>query len=35
MIDNAAHLGSCAAGFVLGLLLRGRQAERQPVEAPV
>lgn len=35
MIDNAAHLGGCAAGFVLGLLLRGRQAERRPAEAPV
>jgi rhomboid protease GluP len=35
MIDNAAHLGGCAAGFVLGFLLRGPEARRQPVEAPV
>ena len=35
MIDNAAHLGGCAAGFVLGLLLRGPQAERRAIEAPV
>ena len=35
MIDNAAHLGGCAAGFLLGRLLRGRQAERRPVEASV
>lgn len=35
MIDNAAHLGGCAAGFVLGLLLRARQGEPRAVEAPV
>jgi rhomboid protease GluP len=35
MIDNAAHLGGCAAGFVVGFLLRGREAERRPVEATV
>ncbi|HKH49016.1 MAG TPA: rhomboid family intramembrane serine protease [Thermoanaerobaculia bacterium] len=34
-IDNAAHLGGCAAGFLMGLLLRGREPERRPVEAPV
>lgn len=34
-IDNAAHLGGCAAGFLMGLLLRGREPGRQPVEASV
>lgn len=34
-IDNAAHLGGCAAGFLMGLLLRGREPETRPVEAPV
>jgi rhomboid protease GluP len=29
-IDNAAHLGGCAAGFLLGLTLKGRQAPPQP-----
>lgn len=35
MIDNAAHLGGCAAGFLLGYLLRGPEARRQPAEAPI
>ena len=34
-IDNAAHLGGCAAGFLLGLVLPGRQAERRRAEVPV
>lgn len=34
-IDNAAHLGGCAAGFLMGLLLRGSEPDRRPVEASV
>lgn len=34
-VDNAAHLGGCAAGFLMGFLLRERERERRPVEAPV
>jgi rhomboid protease GluP len=36
-IDNAAHLGGCAAGFLMGLLLRDREADDRPrpVEAPI
>lgn len=32
-IDNAAHLGGCAAGFVLGLMLRERESYRSVAEA--
>ena len=32
-IDNAAHLGGCAAGFLLGLLLRERGSYRSVAEA--
>jgi rhomboid protease GluP len=34
-IDNAAHLGGCAAGFLLGLVLPGRQAEARRAEVPI
>jgi rhomboid protease GluP len=34
-IDNAAHLGGCAAGFLLGLLVQGRERESRAVEASV
>lgn len=34
-IDNAAHLGGCAAGFLLGLILPGRQTERRRAEVPI
>jgi rhomboid protease GluP len=33
-IDNAAHLGGCAIGFLLGLTLKGRQSEPQALGAP-
>jgi rhomboid protease GluP len=32
-IDNAAHLGGCAAGFLIGLLLRERGSYRSVAEA--
>lgn len=32
-IDNAAHLGGCAAGFLLGLTLRERESYRSVAEA--